>query len=280
MVTSRNYLMTKKERAFIKVVWAYYTEHGRHQLPWRETHDPYCIAVSEIMLQQTQVARVTSKYQEFVARWPDCTSLAAAPLGDVLVIWQGLGYNRRAKMLHECAKAVVVHHNGVFPQSYTELQSLPGIGPYTAGAICAFAFNIPEVMIETNIRTVFLFHFFKNKVLVSDSELLPLIARTLDAKQPGKWYAALMDYGAYLKRVHGNSANRKSAHYSKQSRFEGSDRQIRGAIVRVIHTQTVTKSAVQKALSKYDISKIDAQFTALCEEGMVQKYRQRYRLPR
>ena len=218
------------EKSFKQKVWRFYKAHGR-DLPWRETADPYKIWVSEIMLQQTQVDRVIPKYEAFVKKFPTAHVLAKASLGEVLLYWQGLGYNRRAKLLHTGAKHVCKKHDGLLPKTTKKLEEIPGIGPYTAAAIQAFAFNAAVVCIETNIRTVFLYHFFPNTDEVSDAEILPLIKKTMSQNNPRDWYAALMDYGAHLKRS-GVSLNTKSKHYTKQKAFKGSAREIRGALVR------------------------------------------------
>jgi A/G-specific adenine glycosylase len=223
---------------FQRTMLDYYQTNGR-KFPWRQTKDPYAVLVSEIMLQQTQTDRVLPKYEAWLKRFPTVHSLAAASLSDVLALWSGLGYNRRARFLHEAAKAIA--HKGAFPQSPEELRMLPGIGPYTASAVAAFAFNRPEVFIETNIRSVFIFFFFNDAgrtasdmppvTPVHDREILPLIARTLDRANPRAWYYALMDYGAELKKKVKNPS-RNSAHYTKQSAFKGSRREARGAIIR------------------------------------------------
>ncbi len=189
--------MTKKEKVFAKVVRTYYKQHGRHILPWRKTKNPYRIFVSEIMLQQTQVDRVIPKYKAFLKLFPSLVALADASLGEVLRAWQGLGYNRRAKMLHSCAKEIMESYTGKFPKDQKTLLSLPGIGPYTASAVMAFAYNEPVVLIETNVRTVFIHHFFSDQTDVTDTEILALVDRTLDRKNPREWYYALMDYGSY-----------------------------------------------------------------------------------
>jgi len=189
--------------------------------------------VSEFMLQQTQVSRVIPKYREFLQRFPTIETLAPAPLGSVLRTWNGLGYNRRAKFLHQTAGVVVREHKGRFPETIDELTKLPGIGSNTAGAILAYAFNQPVVFIETNIRTVFIHHFFHDRTDVPDAAILQLVAKNLDSRWPREWYWALMDYGAYLKQTAGNPA-RQSRSYTKQSRFEGSRRQIRGQVIRLL----------------------------------------------
>lgn len=273
-----HFLMNKKEQAFVEIVWQHYYQQGRHDLPWRQTTDPYTILVSEIMLQQTQVERVIPKYQAFVQKWPTVEKLANASLSDVLILWQGLGYNRRAKFLYECAKQVTYNHAGNFPTNYLALQTLPGIGPYTAGAIVAFAFNTHVVLIETNIRTVYLHHFFANKSKVSDKDILTIIEKTLARDTVAQWYAALMDYGSYLKKAHGNNA-KQSKHYTKQKRFEGSNRQIRGAILKALSTKSLTVLALIKVLPGYDTDRVLQQLATLAQEGLLQKVKRSYRLP-
>jgi A/G-specific adenine glycosylase len=272
--------MNQKEKNFASAVKAFYTAHGRHDLPWRQTQDPYKILVSEIMLQQTQVPRVISKYAEFLKLFPTLQSLTNAPLGAVLSAWQGLGYNRRAKMLHQCAKTIVDEYKGAWPTDIATLRALPGIGPYTAGAVAAFAFNIPSTIIETNVRTVYLHHFFPNSTDVPDSSLLPLITATLDATDPRSWYYALMDYGSHLKQTIGNKS-KQSKHYTKQSKFKGSDRQIRGAIIRALSNNSVglTLIKLQLANNQIDSERIVEQLHKLLGEHMVEKVGSRYRLP-
>ena len=262
----------------VATVRNFYEAHGRHMLPWRKTSDPYCIVVSEIMLQQTQVERVIQKYSAFLKQWPTVEALAQASLGDVLRAWQGLGYNRRAKMLHECAKTVVLEYGGVFPDTLVGLKALPGIGPYTAGAVLAFAFNRPQPIIETNIRTVYLYHFFKNAEEVSETAILNLVEKTLDTKNPRDWYWALMDYGVHLKKEHGN-LNTKATSYSRQSTFKGSDREIRGVIIRTLATQAHTKTQLVKELAEFPESRIESQLKKLITECLVVNQDQKYQLP-
>lgn len=227
-------------KSFQTKVWAHYRKHGR-KLPWRTTRDPYHIVVSEIMLQQTQVARVLVKYPEFLKPFPDWKSLALAPLSTVLTVWQGLGYNRRAKYLHETAKLVFKEFGHEMSKNGTRtshvlgnfefLTSLPGIGPNTAGALLAYAFNTPCAFLETNIKAVYIHHCFHDALKVSDKELLPLVEQTMDTKKPREWFNALMDYGVMIKATHGNAAN-KSKSYTRQTKFKGSKRELRGAILR------------------------------------------------
>jgi len=215
-------------------------------LPWRRTTDPYLIMVSEVMLQQTQVERVIPKYLSFIERFPDLSSLAAAPLADLLTHWQGLGYNRRGVMLKRTCEEIRERHGGVVPSTRGELKRLPGIGDYTAGAILAFAFDLPEPFIETNIRALYLHYFFPGREGVHDREILPLVTATIDHVSPRRWYNLLMDAGALLKRREPNPS-RRSIHHQRQSPFEGSTRQVRSRILRLIlATPGVTLDGVQR----------------------------------
>lgn len=220
---------------FRKIIRKHYKEHGRHGLPWRKTRDPYKILVSEIMLQQTQVSRVEGYYGKFIKQFPDFRALARAKTKTVLRAWQGLGYNRRALLLKRLAEEVIKNHKGKLPRGRETLEKLPGVGKGTSGALCTFAFNEPEVFIETNIRRVFIHSFFQKKKKVTDAELARYIERSLDSAEPRVWYWALMDYGAALPKTENLvNPNRRSAHYKKQSVFKGSDRELRGKILRVL----------------------------------------------
>jgi len=253
--------------AFQQMVKGYYTRHGRN-LPWRETSDPYRILISEIMLQQTQVARVIDKYGMFIKAFPDVESLAQAPLREILSAWQGLGYNRRAFSLKKLAKEIVVQFSATIPSSPKLLMRLPGIGSATAHAVCVFAFNQPVVFIETNIRAVFIYHFFENKHAVRDGDILPLVAQTLDRDDPRTWYWALMDYGVMLKRNHANP-NRGSAHYRKQAPFAGSNRQIRGMILKTLVTQPRVPEKLLLEELQFPIDAVKNNLERLEKEGLI-----------
>jgi A/G-specific adenine glycosylase len=263
---------------FKKKVFGYYAENGRHELPWRQTVDPYKILVSEVMLQQTQVERVIPYYKAFLKAFPTVEALARAPLGDVLKLWQGLGYNRRAKMLHEAAKAVVREHGGKFPKTAQELVLLPGVGPYTAGAVAAFAYNQDGIFIETNIRTVITHHFFFDEEQVSDAQVREVLERVFPTGQAREWYAALMDYGAYLKRS-GVRVNARAKGYTKQSTFAGSAREVRGAIVRQLTKGTATKTQLLKLFDEERSEQVEAQLQKLLSEKLIEKKGVRYALP-
>ena len=252
---------------FKKKIYAYFKNHGR-ALPWRETSDPYHILVSEIMLQQTQVDRVIDKYKQFIRAFPTVVSLSKASTNKVLTVWQGLGYNRRALMIHKCAQAIVNEFHSVIPDNQEELNTLPGIGKATAASICVFAFHRPDVFIETNIRTVYIHEFFPDSQAISDHELIPLIKQTLDIKQPYKFYSALMDYGAYLKKNFPNPS-RKSAHHTRQSRFVGSDRQIRGNILRLLLTQKKLSFRKMNIELQADPERLKKILQGLIQEGFI-----------
>lgn len=219
------------KKVFQETINTYFKAHGRY-LPWRYEKDPYKILVSEVSLQQTQVSRVLDKYPKFLKAFPTVESLANVSLRDVLIAWQGMGYNRRAKFLQQAAAEIVDRYGGVVPKTVEKLEELPGIGNATAGAIVAYVYNKPSVFIETNIRAVFLHFFFKGKQNISDTDILPLVKKTLDKDNPREWYYALTDYGAMLKKQ--GFTNTASKHYTKQSPFIGSNRQLRGEILKLL----------------------------------------------
>ncbi len=262
------------EGVFIRTVRKHFKKAGRHDLPWRNTADPYKIVVSEIMLQQTQVPRVIQKYASFLKAFPTVTKLAEASLGDVLKEWSGLGYNRRAKFLYQMAQVVTGEHKVKFPTTIEGLRNLPGIGLYTAGAVYAFAYNKPHAIIETNIRTVYIHHFFKDQEHVSDKELITIIEKTLDTKNPREWYWALMDYGSYLK-ASGIKNNSKSKHYAKQSKFVGSKRSVRGHILRVLTKNPATLLQLKKDAPKTEYT-IEEVLKDLIQEGFIIKNKNKY----
>lgn len=264
-------------RAFRKKIYYYYRHHGRN-LPWRKTTNPYHILVSEVMLQQTQVERVLQKYPLFIAAFPDFMSLAAARLREILQIWQGMGYNRRALFLKKIAEHVVEDYKGRLPETTAELTAFPGIGKNTAASIVAFAFNQPVAFIETNIRSVFIHSFFQGQRDVHDRELLPLVKQTLDTRNPREWYNALMDYGAMLKKSLPNPS-RKSVHHQRQGTFAGSNRQVRGMIIRVItECPFITESSLIKRLN-IPLQKIKDNLNQLQKEGFLKRSGNRLSIP-
>ena len=217
---------------FQSSVYNFYTAN-RREFIWRQNITPYKIVISEVMLQQTQTARVVPKFENWLQQFPDFNTLACASAHDVLTAWQGLGYNRRGLALLKIAQIVMADHGGQLPNDPAILQTFPAIGPNTAGSICAFAFNNPIVFIETNIRTVYTHTFFPGQSEISDKQLLPLITQTVDQQNAREWYYALMDYGVHLKQ-NLPRINAASKHYTRQSKFEGSKRQVRGAIIKIL----------------------------------------------
>lgn len=263
-------------RDFLEVLWGYYKENGRHDLPWRMadsggSFDPYRIMVSELMLQQTQVSRVVPKYAMFLERYPNMRSLADAELGDVLRMWQGLGYNRRAKYLWQAAREVTVR--GTFPTRLGELITLPGVGVNTAGAIMAYAYNDPTVFVETNIRTVYIHHFFADVEGVDDKQVRQLLAQIIDQEHPREFYWALMDYGSWLKTQVRNTS--QSKHYTRQTTFEGSRRQIRGQVIRELSSKSLSISQLQNRIPDARLAGV---LEDLEQEGLIQKHQTAYTL--
>lgn len=261
-------LQSVEIKEFQKTVWDYYGEN-RRAMPWRDVITPYRTFVSEVMLQQTQVARVMEKFPQFIKQFPSFKALATAPLNELLSVWQGMGYNRRALYLKKSAETVVRDYHGRLPRSPEELEKLAGIGPATARSIAAYAWNAPVAFIETNIRAVFLHHFFAGRSGVSDSQLLPFVEAALDRKNPREWYYALMDYGVMLKRLHKNPS-RASLHHTKQSKFEGSVREVRGKIVRLLASGAFTDVVLAKRASEPAV-KIKIALAGLVRDGLIKK---------
>lgn len=243
------YILKKKEiYLFKRKIWGFYKKNKR-DFPWRRTKNAYYILVSEIMLQQTQTERVRTKYKEFLSFFPNINTLARARVVDVLRAWQGLGYNRRALFLKRTSEIIMKEYNGRIPKDEEILKKFPGIGVGTAGAICAFAFNIPSIFIETNIRRVYIHQFFPSKTSVSDKEIFEYIKITIDGENPREWYYALMDYGAFLGKKEKENPNTKSRYYKKQSPFIGSGRELRGKILKmVLLHKKVTPISISKKI--------------------------------
>ncbi len=264
---------------FRKTVLKYYCTHGR-DFPWRKTKNAYRILVSEVMLQQTQAARVASKYGEFLRAFPTIQALHRAPLRTVLRVWQGLGYNRRAAYLKYAAEKIVKRHGGRVPKTIEKLVKLPGIGHATAAAIVVYAYNAPLPFIETNIRTVFIYHFFPHQMNVSDKKIFTLVAKALDWKNPRVWYWALMDYGSHIKKVHGN-VSRQSAGYLKQSTFKGSTRELRGNVIRaLLDRQSSTKKEIRHYVGhKVLLKSLSLVLEHLQQDGFVILRNKRYSIP-
>lgn len=260
---------------FQELVW----DKGRElyrSMPWREDTRAYYVLVSELMLQQTQVDRVIPKFEAFITAFPDVQALAAASLGEVLTLWSGLGYNRRAKFLHAAVQVVIQEFKGEIPANYDDLVSLPGVGPNTAGAILAYSFNQPVVYIETNIRTVYFEHFFEDDLNITDTQLREVVEATLDHEHPRAWYWALMDYGSWLKR-NGRGAIDKSAHYKKQSVLKGSLREARGIVLKALAKAPHNRPALLALID--DDDRMNKAIDALLAEKLIVEQHNRLALP-
>lgn len=260
---------------FRALVWNHYRREGRHTLPWRTFprslpagRRAYAIVVSEVMLQQTQVARVLIFYPKFLKRFPSFHALAHAPRRAILRHWQGLGYNRRAVALHELAKKIVREYAGILPRDPSQLEKLPGLGPTTAGSIAAFAFNHPAVFVETNIRRVFIRHFFPRARRVTEQSIKDLVAHTLPPRKSRAWYSALMDYGTWLT-THTKNPNRRHAKYRRQPKFEGSSRELRGKIVRYFLSHPHANAHTVARALKEPTPRVRQTLTTLKREGIL-----------
>lgn len=248
----------------------FYQRWGR-TFPWRESGDAYHILVSEVMLQQTQTSRVLAKYELFLSRWPTLEDLAGATLLDLLTVWKGLGYNRRALYLHQSAKASE-RWRWRLPSDERQLRMLPGVGKATAAALMAFAFGKPSIYLETNIRRVIIHCFFADQTNITDGQVEVVLSSLLDGIDDyRRWYYALMDYGVLLKHLLPNP-NRRSAHYSRQSAFENSNRQIRGLLIHAL-TEGGPKdaAAIGATLGKFSYERVHSCLKALAEEGFVEE---------
>jgi A/G-specific adenine glycosylase len=287
-----------KIRQFQDEVLTYYNTHKR-KMAWRDISNPYKIFISEMMLQQTQVERVKIKYAEFIKKFPTLRSVAQASTPEVLKVWQGLGYNRRAFFIKKSCEEIISKYKGVFPKDFETLQTLPGIGPSTAGALCAFAYNQPVFFIETNVRAVILHFFFKNKEKVTDKEIMEVLKKVSPFCHPGfipgsrnakreipgqvqddvlivssrDWYYTLYDYGTFLKKSLGTkkktSLHKQSKHYTKQSKFEGSFRQKRANVLKLKLTDPDISDT--DIISKLNITEQDLEdvLDALTKDGLI-----------
>jgi A/G-specific adenine glycosylase len=244
-------------------------------MPWRLTRNPYRVLVSEVMLQQTGVERVRTKYAAFIRAFPNLRALARASIAEVLTAWKGLGYNRRALALRETARIVCAERHGRLPRSLPELVRLPGIGKATASAFLVYAYDEPLAFIETNIRRTYIHHFFPTEGAVTDAQILPLVEKSLDKRNPREWYYALMDYGAMLGRGPTNP-NRRSSHYTRQKAFEGSLRQLRGKVLDIMLKRgKATAAEIAAQLGKRDM-RLVAALQQLVDEGFLSRRAGRY----
>ena len=267
-----------------KALRAWYAPR-RDAYPWRQTRDPYAIWVSEVMLQQTQAARVVPAFRSFLRRFPTVRALAAAPRRDVVSEWGGLGYNRRAVRLSEAARAIVRDHGGRIPRTEDELLELPGVGPYTAAAVASMGFGEPVAVVDTNVRRVVSrVHLGIEGHEVPAKEVWALADAWLDRDDPALWNQAVMDLGREVCRpephcdvcpLAGVCRFRRCGTVAargprRQGPFEGSSRQVRGAVVRVLrshHWLTPSRLAVETGFA---VDRVDAAVEALVIDGVVE----------
>lgn len=294
--------LKKKKRSINKKLLHWYSQNKRI-LPWRQTHDPYKILVSEIMLQQTQVSRVLIKYREFLTAFSDIKSLAEASTSDVIKTWKGLGYNRRALFLQKTAKAIVSDYNSTFPQDIKTLISLPGVGDYTARAVLSFAFKKPVPMMDTNHRRFYQRVYFGLETK-KDKELLVLAQQVLPKKHAYDFNQALMDFGslicktkkptceicplkksclAYpdiLSEEYNSSQKIKKNNKKKSLPFKQTDRFIRGKIIDELrkHDDCLIKDIIN-IFKNFDKNRINKVIVGLEKDSLIVKENKRILLP-
>ena len=250
--------------AFQSKVMDWWAENTR-DLPWRRNPSPYNVLVSEVMLQQTQVSRVIHKYNQFLNEFPSVESLASAETRELLKVWSGLGYNRRALWLREAAREIV--ERGEFPQTERELRKLKGVGPYTSRSILIFAYNKDLAAVDTNIRRVLIATGFAEENM-SEKELQPIADKLLLRGRSRDWHNALMDYGSIVL----TSSNTGISPISKQSCYEGSSRQIRGAVIRVLTASEEVELGELRALldCEVKVSELEPIMEKLVSDGLVE----------
>jgi A/G-specific adenine glycosylase len=273
-------------------------EEGRRDLPWRQTRDPWEVLVCEVMAQQTQVARVAERWRPFLDRFPNAAALAAAPVAEVVRWWTGMGYNRRALNLHRCAQVVVADHGGQLPDSLAALRALPGIGPYTARAVLAFAFERDHGVVDTNTARV-LARWEGRRLSVREAQA------AADAHVPGgrawAWNQAMLDLGASVCTRRSprcgecpvaetcawaragwplpDPADGSAGVSGGQSRFEGSDRQGRGRLVEALRAGAVAATDLPSAMGwPDDPARAERIAATLVVDGLVQADDRGYRL--
>lgn len=233
------HLSSQKIIQFQEKILFWYSEHQRN-LPWRKTRDPYKILLSEVMSQQTQIQRVIPKYEAWLVVFPTIEKLAQATTPEVLRLWSGLGYNRRALNLQKTAKMIVDNYQGKFPTTPEELEKLPGIGRYTSRAVACFAFDKQVAVVDTNIRKVIAVEFFDGQ-LPTEKVIEEVAQELLPVGKAYEWNQALMDYAGMMLKEY-------RIPVPKQSHFFTSNRYVRGQIVKKL----VTEHAVSlKELTKH-----------------------------
>lgn len=254
-----------------RLFFPYYLEKAR-DLPWRKTEDPYAILVSEIMLQQTQVPRVIEKYKAWIRRFPTHFGFSSSRYADNFAVLTGLGYNRRALYLKQCADEIVkIRH---FSHNTRSTQKLPGIGPHTSQSICVFVCDQPHPLIETNVRTIYIHHFFADKTSCWWWWIIATCCRLYGSDNPRKWFNALMDYGTFLKEQMPNPS-RKSTGYVKQSPRTVLC-EVRGWILKQLSTKLEITSMRLKLVLVLMIPVSQRPFLGLVKDGLITDNNQLY----
>lgn len=277
MALKNLYNQVVKIKKFQTIILDWYKNH-RKDLPWRNTRDPYKILVSEVMLQQTQISRVIPKYKGFLQKFPILYILAVARINSILKTWSGLGYWRRALYLKETAKTILKKYKGKFPKDPKVLETLPGIGHYTARALACFAFGNCQAFLDTNIRRVYLHFFFPKRKKVSDKEILKIAQKAVWKKNPREWHYALFDYGAMV--LKDKNINKRSKHYHKQSKFKGSFRSFRTKVVRFLLSQKQNQAPhkIVEALLKKSPYPSRQIIASLLKDNLIKKTSSHYSL--
>lgn len=272
----RNRLLSpRRVRQFQRRIFAWHQRHGCPDFPWRRQPTPYRVLVAEVMLQQTQVARVEPKYREFLRRYPTLMTLAKANTAELLRLWSGLGYNRRALLLRECAREVIIRHDGRLPAEVTRLEALPAIGPYTARALAIFAHNADDVCMDTNVRRV-LIHELGLPHHIGPRQLETIARQVLPLGRAREWHNALMDYGRLVATSRVTGVKSRGA---KSGTFVGSRRYYRGQIMKLL-TRRV-RAALPTIAREFQIplSKLRAIIAGLLHDGLVVVVRHKVMLP-
>ncbi len=261
-----------KKKAFHRKIFSWWKTHKR-DLPWRHTHNPYHILISEVMLQQTQVSRVLPKYSEFIREFPTVTALAQSPLATILRVWKGMGYNRRAKYLQQTAQTIAIKFRGEFPRTESDLLDLPGIGLYTARAIQVFAWKRDVAMVDTNIRQIFV-HYFFDDIPQSPNSIQEMADELLPVGKSWEWHQALMDYGSLVmptvirKKIHNTSREKTTVVFKDTPRF------IRGRIIDALRdSPRKERDLIASFLLMYGKPElfISSQIAALIRERLIER---------
>jgi A/G-specific adenine glycosylase len=261
----------EKIRRFQKKIFSFY-EKNKRDLPWRKTADPYKILLSEFMLQQTQVTRVVFYYNKWLRKWPTIHALASASLPEVLEMWMGMGYNTRAVNLHRTARKIIADFHGDVLQAMKQYKELPGIGRYTSQAVQIFSTNADLVTVDTNIRRILISEFSLPSKM-PDKLLWSMAEQCLPLGKSRDWHNALMDYGS----LHLTAKKTGIKPKTRQTHFEGSNRQIRAKILRCLLQKTMSLSELEKTI-KIEQKRLRPILEKMMDENIIIKRNATYQL--